>query len=229
MRKRIFLSLLVIVVLLLTFAGSSANNNISIYVNGTQLFPDVPPQIISGRTMVPIRFVAEALGTQVTWNEATGSVLINSKKSAGKLPKIEGPTEFVEVIQGVLDLAKEKDPSLYSWFLTNADIIKLGSANDHVAMNFMDNYTKEAVITFDEKWFNVGKSKYSKHDLILLHVGILAHECEHTPNYFNYIYSDSDIEALCWLASVRAFEKVGGNNSEFDKFFKDSVYDQLKL
>jgi hypothetical protein len=29
---------------------------------------DVPPQVITGRTMVPLRFVSEALGCTVEWN-----------------------------------------------------------------------------------------------------------------------------------------------------------------
>jgi hypothetical protein len=229
MKKKIFLSLLVAFVLLLTCAGSSASNNIGLYVNGTQLSPDVPPQIINGRTMVPIRFVAEALGTQVTWNETTNSVLIDNKKPASTLPIIEGTDEFREIIEDVLNLAKEKDDALYNWYISNTNKIEIGYVGDAAAMNTINYFTGQTTITFDKDYFDIVKAKYSKRDLILLHAGILAHECEHTAHYNNYIYTHADIEALCWLASVRAFEKVGGNNAEFEKFFKDSVYDQLKL
>ncbi|MCL1805464.1 MAG: copper amine oxidase N-terminal domain-containing protein [Clostridiales bacterium] len=35
---------------------------------------DVPPRIIDGRTMVPLRFVGEALGAEVVWNGETRQV-----------------------------------------------------------------------------------------------------------------------------------------------------------
>ena len=35
---------------------------------------DVPPRIVDGRTMVPLRFVGEALGAEVLWNGETGQV-----------------------------------------------------------------------------------------------------------------------------------------------------------
>ncbi|NPV90915.1 MAG: copper amine oxidase N-terminal domain-containing protein [Firmicutes bacterium] len=39
------------------------------------LEPDVPPRVIDGRTMVPVRIVAEALGTEVSWDDATKTVI----------------------------------------------------------------------------------------------------------------------------------------------------------
>lgn len=45
--------------------------------NGTALVLDVPAQIISGRTMVPVRFVAESLGCKVEYD---GRVIITTQK-----------------------------------------------------------------------------------------------------------------------------------------------------
>ena len=39
---------------------------------------DVPAQIINGRTMVPVRFVGEASGSTVVWNQATKTVVMTS-------------------------------------------------------------------------------------------------------------------------------------------------------
>jgi len=47
---------------------------ISVYLDGTQLTFDVPPQIIDGRTLVPLRAIFEALGAEVNWNEATQTI-----------------------------------------------------------------------------------------------------------------------------------------------------------
>lgn len=46
-------------------------------VNGKPIIIDVPAKIINGRTMVPIRFVAETFGAEVVWNEETKTVYVN--------------------------------------------------------------------------------------------------------------------------------------------------------
>jgi beta propeller repeat protein len=40
---------------------------------------EVPPQGINGRTMLPLRFVAENLGLDVNWNNTTGTILISTE------------------------------------------------------------------------------------------------------------------------------------------------------
>lgn len=48
---------------------------ITIEFNARELRGDVAPQIIGGRTMVPMRLIFEALGAEVTWNDATQTVV----------------------------------------------------------------------------------------------------------------------------------------------------------
>ena len=62
-------------ILLLAGAGY-AQDAIRIIVNGQEVTGDVPPQIVDGRTLVPLRTVADALGAQVDWDAATQSVII---------------------------------------------------------------------------------------------------------------------------------------------------------
>jgi len=47
-------------------------------INNSPTLMDVLPQIINGRTMIPVRFVSEQLGFIVDWDEATRSVFINT-------------------------------------------------------------------------------------------------------------------------------------------------------
>jgi hypothetical protein len=47
-------------------------------VNGEPVTLDVPAQIVGGSTMVPLRFVGEALGENVHWNAATSTVTITT-------------------------------------------------------------------------------------------------------------------------------------------------------
>ncbi len=42
---------------------------ISVYVDGKRLEFDVPPQLINGRTMVPMRKIFESLGAEVSWDD----------------------------------------------------------------------------------------------------------------------------------------------------------------
>jgi len=63
--KRILLLLLAFTLAFSFFAF--AEGEISITVNSNPLTMDVPPEIMNGRTMVPMRAVFEALGADVNW------------------------------------------------------------------------------------------------------------------------------------------------------------------
>ncbi|MBC7325424.1 MAG: copper amine oxidase N-terminal domain-containing protein, partial [Moorella sp. (in: Bacteria)] len=67
-------------VVVLTAAAWAAlgNNPIRLVVNGQEIKPEVPPQIIHERVMVPVRWAAEALGAGVEWEEATRTVKIEA-------------------------------------------------------------------------------------------------------------------------------------------------------
>jgi len=84
--KRIarILTLALIVTFLLTLPISAVELPIRVVVNGTKInFPDAEPFIDeNSRTQVPIRFVGEALGANVSWDGNTKKVTItlNGKK-----------------------------------------------------------------------------------------------------------------------------------------------------
>ena len=48
------------------------------WVNGAPIELDTPPVTMAGRTMVPLRFLSEALGSTVTWDSAARTVAINT-------------------------------------------------------------------------------------------------------------------------------------------------------
>jgi hypothetical protein len=82
--------------LLATTSSSLAGTNIiRLYVNGQEIIPDVPPQNINGRVMVPARFIAEPLGASVEWDAATNAVKITSQvsKESSPTPKKEQADE----------------------------------------------------------------------------------------------------------------------------------------
>ncbi|OQB16066.1 MAG: Endo-1,4-beta-xylanase Z precursor [Firmicutes bacterium ADurb.Bin193] len=87
-------------------------------VNGKETVLDVSPVIMSERTMLPLRFIAENLGYKVEWEEQTGEITITKEQAPkpsasdtkrdwvvwknelqGKLPKgIEHKTYYSELV-----------------------------------------------------------------------------------------------------------------------------------
>src|SRR5579864_4708242 len=55
-------------------------------VNNRPALLDVPAFTIAGRTMVPLRFVSEALGADVQWMDASRTILINSAAAVAPAP-----------------------------------------------------------------------------------------------------------------------------------------------
>lgn len=49
----------------------------AVLVNGKEKQMDVPAKIIGGRTLVPMRFLSEALGYNVIWNEEARIVSVD--------------------------------------------------------------------------------------------------------------------------------------------------------
>jgi hypothetical protein len=61
-------------------------NSRNAVVNGQPVALSVPAQMLSGTTMVPLRFVAEALGAEVEWNAAARQVVINAGEQEAPAP-----------------------------------------------------------------------------------------------------------------------------------------------
>lgn len=56
-------------------------DEINISVNGTPMdFPDQAPYLSNNRTMVPLRFISEALGAEVEWDEVNRKVIVEGNK-----------------------------------------------------------------------------------------------------------------------------------------------------
>ena len=55
-------------------AYALADEAIKVTINGDRVIFDVPPQIINGRTMVPMRSIFETFGAAIDWNEETKTI-----------------------------------------------------------------------------------------------------------------------------------------------------------
>lgn len=67
--KKIILAITAIILTIFTGAAHAAPpDELTVKVNGTTIAFDAKPYIENNRTMVPIRFISEALGAKVDWN-----------------------------------------------------------------------------------------------------------------------------------------------------------------
>ncbi len=79
-----------------TIIGSKGDNSVVLQVENTtatmnnkKTTLDVAPMIINSRTMVPVRFISEALGAKVEWVDDTKTVVITSKEKSEEIAKKE--------------------------------------------------------------------------------------------------------------------------------------------
>lgn len=81
LRRLFYLGLAVFLGLLPAASPAAAAGDITLVVNGAVVRADVPPVIVDGRTLVPIRVVSESLGAQVSWEATTRVATIVSGAS----------------------------------------------------------------------------------------------------------------------------------------------------
>lgn len=80
MNLKSFVSGIIVGSVMFSGIALAAPNAVKMFVNGLEIHSDVPPQIIDGRTLIPARALAEALGARVSWDEASQKVTIEDEK-----------------------------------------------------------------------------------------------------------------------------------------------------
>lgn len=100
MKKRKWLVVFCVAVLICAFTAAAwASEPIKLVVNGQEIKPDVSPQIVGNRTMVPVRWIAEVLGAEVKWDAQSKTVFITTKTNDSKNQNdtdIQAVTKLVE-------------------------------------------------------------------------------------------------------------------------------------
>ena len=81
MKKKIFALMLAFALSLFCVIGANAADRVSVTVNGRPVEFDVPPMIISDRTMIPMRATFELLGANVEWVDDMKMALATYKTS----------------------------------------------------------------------------------------------------------------------------------------------------
>ncbi len=72
-------------------------------VNGQQKELDVPAKVVDGRTLVPVRFVSESLGADVSWDGASNTVNVAYFSLMSGTLKVGGSTTVQPVAQAAAD------------------------------------------------------------------------------------------------------------------------------
>ncbi|SCZ01767.1 stalk domain-containing protein [Alkaliphilus peptidifermentans] len=99
---------------------------------------DVPAKIIEGRTFIPGRFVAEALGAIVGWNDENRSVIIQTQNK-GDIISVERPIDF----EKAMDYMIVENDELMDWYLENI--------NEEGVHSLTDGKWKHVLISAGEK------------------------------------------------------------------------------
>lgn len=82
---------------------SAADEGIRVYLEGSKIDFDVPPQTINDRTMVPIRAIFEAMGANVDWDDITQTA-ISTKDSTTVKMTLNSTTEYINDTAYTMDV-----------------------------------------------------------------------------------------------------------------------------
>lgn len=104
MRKSPWLAALATTIALTVASPASAA--VSVQLNGNPLTFDVPPVVESGRTLVPVRAIFEALGARITWDPATQTVsAVHPERDKYVILVLGSTTAWIDGVQVTLDVA----------------------------------------------------------------------------------------------------------------------------
>ena len=121
-------------------------------VNGQKITLDVAPQIINGRTLVPLRFISEALGAKVDWNNQTKTVHITTFEVAERYYFVNLQTLNLELISEDRYYQEAVKPN------SSREVV-----SDFVITSYLDN-TRDFFSQHTVRVANVGTGLATAHD-----------------------------------------------------------------
>ena len=159
--KKIFLPLVTVALVLLVSGVVYASSQTRLFISNQEVINDVPPQIINGRAMVPVRVVSEYLGSTVNWdannnavyiqpNNETQNATTSNTSSTNINPTVTLTKEQrAEQLKDILTLSIES--IYYTLYPENLGDSELGYANCYA--NLHRDYTKFNIL-FSEEYLN---------------------------------------------------------------------------
>ena len=98
MKKRLIATLCSLFFILCISAGA-----VNLYVDTALVESDTPPQIVDGRTLVPVRAIFEAIGATVEWDDATRTAT-GTREGTTVVIQIDSTTAYVNGEARTLDV-----------------------------------------------------------------------------------------------------------------------------
>ena len=166
MKKKLIVSLMLIVVLMVSVAPVFASQPIRVFVDNTQISFDVQPTVINGRAMVPLGSVLNTLGLRYQWYEKGQNIYILDQNSmCYELTLNNTEIEMYEVVDNgssnIWDMRELLGPHNYRTIDTAPIII---NGRTMVSIRFLsevagyditwDNVNSIAVIHTDPNYYN---------------------------------------------------------------------------
>lgn len=162
------LSFVILISFVLVFSnGTSAANPIQIIMNNIKITASIPPQIIKGRTYVPLRAIAEGLGAKVNWNNELQQATVEKADNLiaftignpevtlnGKQVTIETAPYMVDgssmlplrFISEQLGLKVTWDSSLNTIYLTNSTLSNVTKPIAHIVVVIEENHSYKQIV-----------------------------------------------------------------------------------
>ena len=118
------------------------------FVDGVLKELDVPAAIVSDRTMVPLRFIAEAAGLEVTWDNDNRIVMMKTPEAESSLININNihmagkDSEYTVTIKGDNDMTNYKEFMLKDPLRVVIDIDKAELGNEVLKMTDTNDIVK---------------------------------------------------------------------------------------
>ncbi|MCX7749767.1 MAG: stalk domain-containing protein [Clostridia bacterium] len=124
-------------------------------VNSVNKEIDVSPQIINGRTMIPLRYVIENLGYPVEWNGTEKKIVINVDYSPVTLADKEAVKDYLLKADGLkYDLIKNVDYKNYDQKANLAPVTGTFSSYK-TALEYLKKYFKEELAIKEMNYFGL--------------------------------------------------------------------------
>lgn len=214
----LFLVALVSVLVCLPPQQTEAQLPVTLVVESRIVYPDVPPQIVNGRVMVPLRFVAEALGMEVSWDNATRTVWVKRPAAPLKEPEVIGSELFVKETREALRRLQDDYPAGYHLVCTAFRTIRETDFFGDEPIAGV-SISRPEVCHFNVRLGSIPTSERAAY---------LCHEAAHswigrTP--IRQAVTNKDSEALAYLVAYRAAKTL--NDAQLSRGLQEAVKEHL--
>lgn len=147
------------------------------YLNKKKIDLDVPAVIIDGRTLVPIRFISESLGYDVSWKESVRTVVIEKKSSATTPTSLPAPTSL-----STPTLTNSQTSSKSAQYSYNKSIDRLMGLSISEVISIFGQPNRVDLSKYGFDWY-IYNSDYSKYIQIGVHEGYVVGIYTNSTNY----------------------------------------------